>query len=58
MSEWKILVCDGLFGQTTNYIKMNDDGSCVVALPHDPKVMAWLEAGTTPEPWEATNGPV
>lgn len=24
---------------------------------HD-QYLAWLEAGNTPEPWEATNGPV
>lgn len=26
--------------------------------PNKPAYDAWLEAGNTPEPWEATNGPV
>ena len=40
------------------------DGATIYWVPTDPantdyqQYLAWLEAGNTPEPWEATNGPV
>ena len=57
MSAWKIIFFDGLDGKMFNYVKINDDGSCFVALPHDLSVVEWLAEGNTPEPWEETNGP-
>lgn len=50
--------------ETTEYVvRVGDDGSycAFVAADGNPEKAAydaWLAEGNTPEPWEATNGPV
>ena len=52
-----------LFGQVEQLIGI-DEQQTVWWIPQDEasnlyqQYLAWLEAGNTPEPWEATNGPV